>query len=76
MKQQVTVRAVVNLPESKEGSHEMLVIMKKLVDAAADFEAQAKEIEAREALEKVSDMLAEIMFEAETARSLAYAQTE
>jgi len=75
MKQQVTVRAVVNLPEGKESCHEMLVIMKKLVDAAADFEAKAERSDVRDAMKPVSDMLCEIMFEVEAARSLAYAQT-
>ena len=76
MKQQMSVRAIINLPQSKEGSHEMLVIMKKLVDLAADLEAQAKESEAKEALEKVSDMLCDLMFESEAARSAAYASVD
>ena len=67
------VKAVVNLPKSKEAAHEMLVIMNKLVAACADAEAKGRDASVRAAIEPVSDMLAEIMFECEQNRKRAYA---
>ena len=73
MNTKIEVNAVVNLPKSKEAAHEMLVIMNKLVAACADAEAKGKDASVRAAIEPVSDMLAEIMFECEQNRKRAYA---
>jgi hypothetical protein len=69
----IEIKAVINLPKSKEAAHEMLVIMNKLVAACSDAEAKAKDASVRAAMEPVSDVLAEIMFECEQNRKKAYA---
>ena len=69
----IEIKAVINLPKSKEAAHEMLVIMNKLVAACSDAEAKAKDASVRAAMEPVSDVLAENMFECEQNRKRAYA---
>ena len=67
------VKAVVNLPKSKEAAHEMLVIMNKLVAACADAEAKGRDASVRAAIEPITDALTDIMFECEQNRKRAYA---